>query len=258
VKFSLRLSGNWSVRYHGVLGKRARLLGPYNIYVVWANEEQMIKRLVWSVIGLIGLVLLVVAFLGWRWGFSHKFEIFLADQKMPRILETQVESFRSSYRPKSGACETTCFNTWELVSIDGQSIIYGMNSPMNFGRTNRGVGFLWLASQGGTIFDVLFIPFNLRNCEEMASHLSNAANGGWKFEGLVTGYQDQGAYFEQRTYDDLRNVSNRADKIFHHCQRYADATISVISYVNPQDPALSTQTISELLKTVRISYKKWE
>lgn len=218
----------------------------------------MIKRLVWYVVGLLGLVLLVVVFLGWRWGFSHKFEIFLADQKLPQIVETQAESFRSSYRPKSAACEATCFNTWEFVSVDGQTIIYGMNSPMNFGRTDRRAGFLWLASQGGTTFEVLFIPFNLRTCEEMASYLSNAFNGAWKFEGLVTGYQDQGAYFEQRTYNDLRNVTNRADKIFYHCQRYADATISIISYVSPQDSALSTQTVSKLLKTVRISYEKKE
>ena len=216
----------------------------------------MSKRLVWSLVGSIGFAVVVAVFLGWRWGFSHQFEIFQTDQKLPRIAETQVESFRASYRQKSTLCEEICFNTWGLRSADGQSIIYGMNSPRNFGRTGRADGVLSLASQGGTAFNVLFIPFNLRTCEEMASILSNAANGDWKFEGLVTGYQDQGAYFEQRTYDDLRNISNRADKIFHYCQRYADATISVISYVNPQDSVLSTQIVSELLKTVRISYEQ--
>jgi hypothetical protein len=220
----------------------------------------MSKRSVWCVVCLTGFALLVGIFLWWKLVLHQQVKVFLSDSKLPRVAEASVESFRATYREKSTSGEESCFNTWSIHRADSQKLIYGMNSPGDFGRIRRESredGLLWLASGGGTTFEVLFIPQNLRTCEEMASVLSGA-QGYWQFEGLVTGYQDQGAYFEQRTYNDPRNVPNRASKIFHHCQRYADGTVSSISYVNPEDPVLSVRTVSELLKTVRISYEQEE
>jgi hypothetical protein len=185
------------------------------------------------------------------WGAG---DVVLENSKLDMVERTSLEDFRSKHRKKICSDEF-CFNTYTLQNTSHGKYIFGMSTPPNFGRIGQSQESLELASAYGTRFDIVLVKDHSQSCKDIADHLDKATLDRWELNSFAKGIQnDQIAYYEQRIFSEHRRAFKEPIKVILHCQKYADATLSIVAWVHPEDKRLTPSVVSDLLKdTVRLA-----
>ena len=206
------------------------------------------KNKLFPILSLFG-ILAAVTVIFWGPQYYKDFRSDKTDSKLPDIQRTTLDDFRNKNRGKSCEGKSLCFNTWTLSKLPDGDIIFGMITPSDFGRIESEEGGLALGSAAGTRYDIVLIKDRSKSCKEIANYLQASSESPWEEIKMDSGLQNDGSFYEQRIYSDFRQDLKKNITTVVHCQRYRDATLSVVAWVSPSDTELTPETVPELLKT---------